>query len=71
MADGQPLLVRVGGEQGEERLRIVRGEQPVGHECCRAPRGRTSAIFATGMPCADSSTIWARRQVTTEPVPCR
>ncbi|WP_308083189.1 hypothetical protein [Streptomyces sp. NK15101] len=28
----------------------------------------TSAIFATGMRCADSSTIWARRQVTTEPV---
>ena len=27
----------------------------------------TSAIFATGMPCADSSTIWARRQVTTDP----
>ncbi|WP_406500780.1 hypothetical protein OG936_13555 [Streptomyces sp. NBC_00846] len=31
----------------------------------------TSAIFATGMPCANSSTIWARRQVTTEPVPLR
>lgn len=31
----------------------------------------TSAIFATGMPCADSSTIWARRQVTTDPVPLR
>jgi hypothetical protein len=31
----------------------------------------TSAIFVTGMPCADNSTIWARRQVTTEPVPLR
>lgn len=31
----------------------------------------TSAIFATGMPCADSSTIWARRQDTTDPVPLR
>ncbi len=31
----------------------------------------TSAIFATGMPWADSRTIWARRQVTTEPVPRR
>jgi hypothetical protein len=31
----------------------------------------TSAIFATAMPCADSSPIWARRQVTTEPVPRR
>ncbi len=31
----------------------------------------TSAIFATGMPCAESSTIWARRQVTTDPVPLR
>ncbi|ATW52705.1 hypothetical protein CGZ69_18805 [Streptomyces peucetius subsp. caesius ATCC 27952] len=31
----------------------------------------TSAIFATGMLCADNSTIWARRQVTTEPVPLR
>ncbi|ADI04629.1 hypothetical protein SBI_01508 [Streptomyces bingchenggensis BCW-1] len=31
----------------------------------------TSAIFATDMPCADNSTIWARRQVTTEPVPRR
>jgi hypothetical protein len=26
----------------------------------------TSAILATGMPCADN---WARRQVTTDPVP--
>ncbi|BCL28484.1 hypothetical protein GCM10017557_33430 [Streptomyces aurantiacus] len=25
----------------------------------------TSAILATGMPCADNSTIWARRHVTT------
>lgn len=31
----------------------------------------TSAIFATGMPCADSRTIWARRHVTTDPVPLR
>ncbi|KAF5990264.1 hypothetical protein BOG92_054325 [Streptomyces sp. WAC00263] len=31
----------------------------------------TSAIFATGMPCADSRIIWARRQVTTDPVPRR
>ncbi len=31
----------------------------------------TSAILATGMPCADSSTIWARRQVTTDPAPRR
>ncbi|AXQ53994.1 hypothetical protein D0C37_04870 [Streptomyces koyangensis] len=31
----------------------------------------TSAIFATGMRWADSSTIWARRQVTTDPVPRR
>ena len=31
----------------------------------------TSAIFATSMPCADSSTICARRQVTTDPVPRR
>ncbi|MEU0633048.1 hypothetical protein [Streptomyces sp. NPDC005989] len=31
----------------------------------------TSPIFATGMPCDDSSTIWARRQVTTDPVPLR
>ncbi|MFF8192064.1 hypothetical protein ACF05L_14685 [Streptomyces bobili] len=30
----------------------------------------TSAIFATGMPCADNSTIWARRQAT-DPVPLR
>jgi len=29
----------------------------------------TSAIFAASMPWADSSTICARRQVTTEPVP--
>jgi len=27
-----------------------------------------SATFATGMPCADSSTVWARRQGTTDPV---
>ncbi|HEX6451850.1 MAG TPA: hypothetical protein VF060_20595 [Trebonia sp.] len=31
----------------------------------------TSAIFATGMLCADSSTIWARRHVTTGPLPRR
>jgi hypothetical protein len=31
----------------------------------------TSAILATGMCCADSSTICARRQVTTDPVPRR
>ena len=31
----------------------------------------TSAVFATGMPCADSNTICARRQVTTEPLPLR
>ncbi|MGW0807753.1 hypothetical protein [Nonomuraea sp. NPDC002799] len=31
----------------------------------------TSAIFATGMLCADNSTICARRQVTTDPVPLR
>ena len=31
----------------------------------------TSAIFTTGMPCADSRIIWARRQVTTDPVPLR
>ncbi|WSK67007.1 hypothetical protein OG295_01600 [Streptomyces sp. NBC_01276] len=31
----------------------------------------TSAIFPTDMPCADNSTICARRQVTTEPVPLR
>ncbi|MCZ0996310.1 hypothetical protein O1L44_29550 [Streptomyces noursei] len=31
----------------------------------------TSAILATGMPCADSKTIWARRQVTTDPLPRR
>nr|WP_169314089.1 hypothetical protein [Streptomyces piniterrae] len=31
----------------------------------------TSAIFATGMLCADSNTIWARRQVTTDPLPLR
>jgi hypothetical protein len=31
----------------------------------------TSAIFATGIFCADNSTIWARRQVTTDPVPRR
>jgi len=31
----------------------------------------TAAIRATGMPCADSSTICARRQVTTDPVPLR
>ncbi|WP_165945603.1 hypothetical protein [Micromonospora sp. KC606] len=37
---------------------------------CRTPCGLVnvaSAIFAAGMPCADSSTIWARRQVTTDP----
>jgi hypothetical protein len=28
----------------------------------------TWAIWPTSMPCADSSTIWARRQVTTDPV---
>jgi hypothetical protein len=31
----------------------------------------TSAILATGMPWAESSTICARRQVTTEPLPRR
>ena len=31
----------------------------------------TFAIAGTSMPCADSSTIWARRQVTTDPVPRR
>jgi len=31
----------------------------------------TSAIFVTDMPCADNSTIWARRQVTTDPEPLR
>ncbi|WP_192810137.1 hypothetical protein [Actinomadura rudentiformis] len=31
----------------------------------------TSAIFATGIFCADRSTICARRQITTEPVPRR
>jgi hypothetical protein len=31
----------------------------------------TSAIRATGMPCADSNTICARRQVTTDPEPRR
>ncbi|SCF60520.1 hypothetical protein GA0115258_10392 [Streptomyces sp. LamerLS-31b] len=31
----------------------------------------TSAIFGTGIPWAESSTVWARRQVTTEPVPRR
>ena len=31
----------------------------------------TSAIFAGAMPCADSRTICARRQVTTDPVPLR
>ncbi|MYW04128.1 hypothetical protein GT354_38770 [Streptomyces sp. SID3343] len=31
----------------------------------------TSAIFATLMACADSRTIWARRHVTTDPVPRR
>lgn len=31
----------------------------------------TSAIFATGMPCTDNNTIWARRQVTTDLVPLR
>ncbi|KUL44567.1 hypothetical protein ADL12_05155 [Streptomyces regalis] len=31
----------------------------------------TVAVLSTGMPCAESSTVWARRQVTTEPVPRR
>ncbi|MGW7284993.1 DUF5925 domain-containing protein [Streptomyces sp. NPDC054847] len=31
----------------------------------------TSAILAIAMPCADRSMIWARRQVTTDPVPLR
>ncbi len=31
LADGQALLVGVGGEQREERLRVVRGEQSAGH----------------------------------------
>ncbi|AZM45158.1 hypothetical protein DMB38_04315 [Streptomyces sp. WAC 06738] len=31
----------------------------------------TAAILSTGMSCADSSTICARRQVTTDPVPRR
>ncbi|WP_435813871.1 hypothetical protein [Streptomyces tauricus] len=31
----------------------------------------TSAIPATGMPCAEISTVWARRHVTTGPVPLR
>ncbi|MCI3928894.1 hypothetical protein MQV74_06285 [Streptomyces sp. AN091965] len=31
----------------------------------------TSASFTTGIPCVDSKTIWARRQVTTDPVPLR
>lgn len=31
----------------------------------------TSAIFAMGMPWADSSTLCARRQVATDPVPLR
>ncbi|ASU83858.1 hypothetical protein CDO52_14645 [Nocardiopsis gilva YIM 90087] len=31
----------------------------------------TSAIFAAGIFCAESITIWARRQVTTDPLPLR
>ena len=31
----------------------------------------TFAIAATSMPCADNSTICARRQVTTDPLPRR
>ncbi|MDX3060916.1 hypothetical protein PV518_01745 [Streptomyces sp. ND04-05B] len=30
-----------------------------------------SAILATGMPCAESGTILASRQVTIDPVPLR
>ncbi|MFV2179732.1 hypothetical protein, partial [Actinomadura sp. LOL_011] len=30
-----------------------------------------AVISVTGMPCADSSTVCARRQVTTDPVPLR
>jgi hypothetical protein len=54
-----------------------KGVEAVGVEVVGTSRTRsglvkvTSAILATGMPCADRSTICARRQVTTEPVPRR
>ncbi len=54
----------------------LRGIEPVGVEIVTS-RTRSSlvqatfAIAATSMPCADGSTLWARRQVTTEPVPRR
>src|SRR3954466_9876933 len=50
---------------------------PSAEKLCSTSRTRsglvndTSAILATGMPWADSSTICARRQVTTDPVPRR
>jgi hypothetical protein len=56
--------------------RIQRAE-PVAIEVPDPSRTRSSlvnatfAIAATSMPCADSSTIWARRQVTTDPLPRR
>ncbi|MEU9758913.1 hypothetical protein AB0D98_03730 [Streptomyces sp. NPDC047987] len=31
----------------------------------------TTSLFAAGMPCTDNNTTWARRQVTSEPVPLR
>ncbi|GGN21995.1 hypothetical protein GCM10011578_053490 [Streptomyces fuscichromogenes] len=43
---------------------------------CRTPRtwsgllNVTSAIFATGLPCADNSTIWGPRRVTTTRCRC-
>src|SRR3954453_4446710 len=51
--------------------------KPSAGKLCSTSRTRsglanvTSAILATGMPCAESSTICARRQVTTDPVPRR
>jgi hypothetical protein len=57
-------------------LRVKRAE-PVGLKFRITSRTRSSlvnatfAIAGTSMPCADSSTICARRQVTTEPLPPR
>jgi hypothetical protein len=71
--DPGPLL---GGELRGPATGVAGAErvEPVGVEVWITSRTRsglvkvTFAIAATSMPCADSSTICARRQVTTDPL---
>ena len=63
------------GHKRTERLSPQNG--PAWPRCSRAARGTalstapSLAIAGTSIPCADSSTICARRQVTTDPLPRR